>query len=176
MHAALDLVGDVRDDLHRAAQVVAAALLGDDGVVDAAGGDVAVALHELVDEALVVAQVQVGLGAVLGDEDLAVLEGAHGAGVDVDVGVELLVGDLQAALLEQAPERGGRDALAETGHDTAGDEDVFGHGATPAGARGRTYRRRAERRGRVQRGSGPSRQWAGRSGLVWRGPLSHFGR
>ena len=37
----LDLVGDVRDDLDRAAEVVAAALLGDDGLVDAAGRDVA---------------------------------------------------------------------------------------------------------------------------------------
>ena len=100
VHAALDLVGDVRDDLHRAAEEVAAAFLLDDGVVDAAGGHVGVALHELVDEALVVAQVEVGLGAVLGDEDLPVLEGAHGARVDVDVGVELLVGDLQAARLE----------------------------------------------------------------------------
>jgi hypothetical protein len=35
--ALLDLVGDVRDDLDRAAEVVAAALLGDDGLVDAAG-------------------------------------------------------------------------------------------------------------------------------------------
>ena len=39
--ALLDLVGDVRDDLDRAAEVVAAALLGDDRLVDAAGGDVA---------------------------------------------------------------------------------------------------------------------------------------
>ena len=37
----LDLVGDVRDDLDRAAEVVAAALLGDDRLVDAAGRDVA---------------------------------------------------------------------------------------------------------------------------------------
>ena len=103
VHAALDLVGDVRDDLHGAAEVVAAALLGDDAVVDAAGGDVGVALDELVDEALVVAQVEVGLGAVLGDEDLAVLERAHGAGVDVEVGVELLDRDLEAALLSSRP-------------------------------------------------------------------------
>ena len=34
--ALLDLVGDVRDDLDRAAEVVAAALLGDHGLVDAA--------------------------------------------------------------------------------------------------------------------------------------------
>ena len=39
----LDLVGDVRDDLDGAAEVVAAALLGDDRLVDAAGRDVAAA-------------------------------------------------------------------------------------------------------------------------------------
>src|SRR6185312_1827489 len=38
--AGLDLVGDVRDDLHRVAEVVAAALLGDDVGVDLPGGDV----------------------------------------------------------------------------------------------------------------------------------------
>ena len=69
----LDLVGDVRDDLDRAAEVVAAALLGDDRLVDPAGRDVAELGQVLVDEALVVAEVEVGLGAVVGDEDLAVL-------------------------------------------------------------------------------------------------------
>ena len=39
--AFLDLVGDVRDDLDGAAEVVAAALLGDDRLVDPAGRDVA---------------------------------------------------------------------------------------------------------------------------------------
>ena len=57
--------------------------------------------------------VQVGLGAVLGDEDLAVLEGAHRPGVDVDVRVELLHLDLEAARFQQAAERGCGDALAE---------------------------------------------------------------
>ena len=42
-HALLDLVGDVRDDLHRRAQVVAAALLGDHALVDAPGRVIAVA-------------------------------------------------------------------------------------------------------------------------------------
>ncbi len=127
VHAALDLVGDVRDDLDGAAEVVAAALLGDDAVVDAARRHVGVALHVLVDEALVVAQVEVGLGAVLGDEHLAVLVRAHRAGVDVDVGVELLVRDLQAARLEELADGGGGDALAEPGHHPARDEDVLGH-------------------------------------------------
>jgi hypothetical protein len=40
-------------------------------------------------EALVVAQVEVGLGPVVGDVDLAVLERAHRARIHVDVGIEL---------------------------------------------------------------------------------------
>jgi hypothetical protein len=123
----LDLVGDVRDDLHGLAEVLAAPLLLDHRLVDLAGGEVVALAHLGAGEALVVAEVEVGLGAVLGDEDLAVLERAHRAGIDVDVGVELEVGDLDAARFEDRPEGCGGDALAQTGHDTAGDENVFGH-------------------------------------------------
>ena len=93
----LDLVRDVRHDLHGAAEVVAAALLADDRVVDRAGGDVRGPRGVRVGVALVVTEVEVGLGAVLGDEDLAVLERRHRPGVDVDVRIELLQRDLQAA-------------------------------------------------------------------------------
>ena len=73
-HGGFDFVGDVRNHLHGLAQVIAAALAGDDLFVDAAGGDV-VGLGEAgVGEALVVAQVEIGLRAVVGDEDLAMLE------------------------------------------------------------------------------------------------------
>jgi hypothetical protein len=61
---------------------------------------------------VVTLEVEVGLGAVFGDEHLAVLEGAHRARIDVDVGVELLVCDLEPSCLEEAPDRCGRDALA----------------------------------------------------------------
>ena len=103
--AALDLVGDVRDDLHGLAEVVAAAFGGEHGLVDRAGGGVGVARQALVDEALVVAEVEVGLAAVVGDEHLAVFERVHRARVDVDVRVELLQGDPQATELEEAAER-----------------------------------------------------------------------
>lgn len=127
--AVLDLVGDVRDDLHRVTEVLAAALLGDDRVVDLAGGDVGRAVQVDVEEALVVADVQVGLGAVVGDEHLAVLERVHRAGVDVQVRVELLHRDPKTARLQQRTQAGGRQALAEGGSDTPGDEDVLGrHG------------------------------------------------
>jgi len=113
LDAVLDLVGDVRDDLDRAAQVVAAALATDDRVVDAARGDVRRARGVGVRVALVVAEVEVGLRAVLGDEDLAVLVGRHRAGIDVDVGVELLEADGEALRDQQTADRGGGDPLAE---------------------------------------------------------------
>ena len=50
---ARDLVGDVRDHLHRAAEIVAAALLADHALVDLAGGEVVALAHFHVDEALV---------------------------------------------------------------------------------------------------------------------------
>ena len=128
----LDGVGDMRDDLHGAAQKVAAALTGDEALVDGARGEVGVAREVLVDKALVVAEVEVGLVAVLGDEHLAVLEGAHGAGVDVEIRVGLLHRDLVPARLEQTAQRGRRDALAQRGHDAAGYEDMLGHIDLPA--------------------------------------------
>jgi hypothetical protein len=82
-------------------------------------------VEALVGEALVVAEVQVGLGAIVQHEDLAVLERVHRAGVDVDVRVDLLVGDPQAPCLEEATDRSGGDPLPETRRHTPGDEDVF---------------------------------------------------
>ena len=129
--AALDLVGDVRDHLDGLAEVVAPALGGEHRRVDRAGGGVRVLRQVLVDEPLVVAEVEVGLAAVVGDEHLAVLERVHRAGVDVDVRVELLHGDPEAPGLQQSAEGGGGDALAERAGHATRHEDVFRHGLTP---------------------------------------------
>ena len=80
-------------------------------------------------EALVVAEVEIGLGAVVGDEDLAVLVGRHRPRIDVEIGVELAQPDLVAARLQQRAERRGCETLAEGGDHAAGDEDVPRHGA-----------------------------------------------
>ena len=126
--AALDLVGDVRDDLDGVAEVFAAALLGDDRRIDLSGRDIRRAGQIAVEEALVVTDVEVGLGAVLGDEDLAVLERVHGAGVDVEVGVELLHRHLQPARGQQLSEAARGQSLAERRDDPAADEEVLGGG------------------------------------------------
>ncbi len=95
----LDFVGDVGDDLHGLAQVVAPALFLQHRLVNLAGGEVVGLLHARFDETLIVAQIKVGFGAVVGDEHLAVLEGRHGARIHVDVRVELDEGDFEAARL-----------------------------------------------------------------------------
>ncbi len=115
------------DDLDSLTQVSALALLVQHVPVHLAGGQVRILVQVLVDEALIVAQVQVSLGAVVGDKDLAVLQGAHGARVNIHVGVQLLAGHLQAAALEQTAQRGCGDAFAQSGNDAAGHEYEFCH-------------------------------------------------
>jgi hypothetical protein len=60
-----------------------------------------------------VAEVEVGLRAVVEHIDLAVLIGRHGAGIDVEVGIELLHQHLEAAGFEQRADGCGGEALAE---------------------------------------------------------------
>jgi hypothetical protein len=50
-----------------------------------------------VSEAFVVAEIEIGFGAIIGDENFTVLEGAHGARVDIQVGVKLLQSDTEAS-------------------------------------------------------------------------------
>ena len=104
LDSGLDLVRDVRDHLHGRAEELALALLAQDRLPDRAGAVARVAGHVLVDEALVVADVEVRLGAVLGDEYLTVLERAHRARVDVQVRIELLGLDAEASRLQEPPE------------------------------------------------------------------------
>ena len=125
--ALLDLVGDVGDDLNGAAQIVAAALLVQNRPVYLTGGDVVVDGKTLINESLIVSQIQVSLCAVVGDKDLTVLVGAHGAGIHVDIGIKLLDGDLVATSLEQAAQRSGGDTLTQTGDNASGDKYILWH-------------------------------------------------
>ncbi len=130
--AGFDLVRDVGDDLDRAAEIIAAPLLSDDGGIDLAGGDVGGAGEVLVGEALVVAEVEVRFGAVVGDEDLAMLVGRHRARVDVKVRVQLHDRDTGAAAFDQSPDRGGGDPFADGRNHAPRHEDVLRHPVPPA--------------------------------------------
>ena len=127
-HELLDGVGDVRDHLHGAAEVVAAPLLGQDVLVDAARGDVVRLLRRHAGEAFVVSEVEVRLRPVVRHEHLTVLVRAHGAGIDVEIGVELSQPDRVAAGLEKRSQGRRSQPLSERGDHAAGDEDVPRHG------------------------------------------------
>ena len=122
---ALDLVGDVGDDLHGLAQIGTLTLLVQDIPVDLAGGQVGVFVQVFIGKALIMAKVEVGLGAVIRHKDLAVLQGAHRARVHIDIGVQLLAGNLQPARFKQPPQTGRRDALAQTGDNAAGHKNIL---------------------------------------------------
>ena len=115
------------NDLDRAAQVVATPFLGDDLGVDLAGGHVAGLAEVGVDEPFVMAEIEVGLGAVVRHEDLTVLVRGHRARIDVDVRVQLLEGDAQPAGLEDGPDGRCRNPLADRGNHATGYEDVLRH-------------------------------------------------
>ena len=125
MDAVLDFVGDVGDHLDGFAEVFAFALVVEHGLINLAAGEVVEPGELDVGEPLVMAQVQVGLRAVVQHINLAVLVGVHGAGVHVEVRVELLQRDLEAAVFQQGAQRGGRQALAQRTHHAAGDKYEF---------------------------------------------------
>ena len=101
LDASLDFVGDVRDDLHSLSEIVTTALSCQYGLIDAACSGVAVAAQWLVDKALVVTEVEVGLAAIIGHEHLAVLERVHRARIDIDIRIKFLHGDPKATHLQQ---------------------------------------------------------------------------
>ena len=124
---ALDFVRDVRNDLHGFAQEFAAAFLVDHAQINLAGGVVRIARQRAVGESFVVAQIEIGLAAVVEHVDFAVLVRAHRAGIDVDVRIELLHPHAQAAAFQQQADAGAGQPFAQGTNDAAGHENVFGH-------------------------------------------------
>ena len=106
LDTSFDLVGNVRHHLDGLAQIVTAPFLVDDSLIDTARGNRVVTRGLYVGKPLVVAQVQGDLHAVGRHVALAVLIGVQRAGVDVDVGVELLDSHFVATCLQQLTDAG----------------------------------------------------------------------
>ena len=112
-NAVFNLIGDMRNDLHGLAKEIATALFLDDVLIDTARRYVIGLRCGHTGEALVMTEVEVGLGTILGNIALAMLVGVERAGVDIDIRVKFLVGDRIATSLEQTCQRGGNNALAK---------------------------------------------------------------
>jgi hypothetical protein len=94
-------VPDVRDHLDGRAEIVAAAFLRENFLVDAAGRDVVLPRSRPPGEPLVMSEVEVRLCAVVGDEHLAVLVRAHRSRIDIQVGIELAQPHGETARLQE---------------------------------------------------------------------------
>src|SRR3982751_5059799 len=89
LHRSFDLVGHMRNHLDCRAEVLAAALLGDHAQVDATRRDVVGLGERAIDEPLVMSEIEIGLCAIVGHKNFAVLERRHRPGIDVEVWIEL---------------------------------------------------------------------------------------
>ena len=123
--AGLDFVGYMGNHLNGATLVIPTQFLFHDALVDFARGHAGFAPQVFINEALIVAQVQVGGNAVVGDKGFAVLKRAEQAGIYVVVGIALLHGNLVATGFQQTAQGGRGDPLTQGGDYAAGYENVL---------------------------------------------------
>jgi len=97
----LHLVGNVGNNLYRTSEIISPPFFVDNGKINLARGKVALFGETGIGKTLVMSQVQVCFGAVVGHEDFSVLKGRHGAGVDIDVRIQFLQRNPQPARLQQ---------------------------------------------------------------------------
>src|SRR5690606_4019784 len=95
----------------------------------AAGGDVVGLGGRSPGETFVVAEIKVGFRAVVGDEDLTVLRRAHGARIDVQVGIKLAKAYPITTGLQQRSECCGSNSFSEGRNHAACDEYISRHGS-----------------------------------------------
>ena len=125
----LDGVGDMRNHLDGGTEIIAAPFLGDHLGIEPPRGPVVRLVGVLTGEALVMAEVEVGLGPVIRDEDLPMLIGRHRARIDVEVGVQLAQPNAVAACLQEGAQGRRRDPLAQRRNHATGDEYKPCHGS-----------------------------------------------
>ena len=113
---ALDLVGDVGDHLHRSPAVIPVALFLEHRPVDLAGGHIGMSVQVFINKPFIMPQVQVCFRAVVGHKNFPVLDGVHGAGVHIDIGIEFLHGHLIPSCLQKSSQGRCRDPFSQAGH------------------------------------------------------------
>ena len=126
----------MRDNLNGRTEIVTATLTLNDGRINAACRDVIRLARRNACEALIVAEIEVGFCAVIGDVDLAMLTWAHRSGIDVKIRVKFTQSDFVAPRLKQCPKRRGRDTFAQRGHHAASNENIASHGIADYPIRG----------------------------------------
>ena len=123
----LDFVRDMRNDLHRTAQIISLALLIEHRPVYLACRDIRSLCQVDINESFIMPEVQIRLSAIIRDKNLTMLIRAHRSRIDIDIRIEFLDCDLNAAALEQTAEGSSCDALAQGRNNPAGNKNILCH-------------------------------------------------
>ena len=113
------------DELDRFSKVISPAFFLDDVFKDLARAQAIDLRKGRFGKALVVAQIEICFCAIIEDVDLAVLVRGHRAWIDVEIGVELLEKDFQAAVLKESSDGGCGESFSKAGDNASGDKNVF---------------------------------------------------
>ena len=115
----------MRDDLHSSSAVVAATFLLKDGPVNLAGGDIGILVQTFINESFVMAQIQVSFRTVISYEYLAMLNGVHGSGVNINIRIKFLHRHLVASGFQKTAQGCGSNSFSKTGNNTACYKYIF---------------------------------------------------
>ena len=94
----------MRNDLNGLPEIIAAAFVGEDCLVDLAAGEIVLTGQDTLGEALIMTEIEVGLRTISQNIDLSVLERIHRSRIDIEVGIELLKRHPQASALQKSSE------------------------------------------------------------------------
>ena len=80
----------MRDDLNGSPEVVPASLLGNNRVVNLAGGKIIILAQLGMCKPFVMAEIKIGFGAIIGYKNLTMLERIHCTRIHVNIRIEFL--------------------------------------------------------------------------------------
>ncbi len=123
----LDLIGDVGNHLDSAPAVIPMAFLVQHGPVDLSRGHIGIGIQALIDKPLVMSQIQVCLRAIICNEHLPMLNRIHGTGIHIDIGIELLHGNVVSPGFQQPPQGCRRDSFSQPRYHASCYKYVFDH-------------------------------------------------
>ena len=101
----------MRNNLNCGTEIFTSALFIKNVPVDLARCKVGIPVKIFIDKALIMAEIKIGFGAVLGYIYLTVLIRTHGPRVDIDIRIQLLRSHLQPARFEKSAQRGSGNTL-----------------------------------------------------------------
>lgn len=106
--------------LNSFAQIIPSPLTLDHLLVNLASGDVVVPVECDIQEAFIVAKVQVHFPSIIQDKHFTMFERREGPSINIDVRVNFDGCDMEAAVLKDGPNRAGDDSFADPTDDTSG--------------------------------------------------------